>query len=128
MANYIQYDGGNSQTNLAQRLLDNGSDWLSVRVGEFEYLFIQGSLDKESNKIVYDGRSWNYNSRTNTLSYNEDDSGQVTLVNDSYIYSSIEGYQGLSVRDVFPKYIFILLFALILVLVGFNVIKKRWIL
>lgn len=128
MANYNQYDGSASNTTMAQRLLDNGSDWLTVRVGQYDTLFVQGVLDKENNKITYSGKSWIYNSRDSSLTYKGEDSGSVALINDSYVYSSLEGYQSLAVNDVFPRYTFILLFVVLLVVIGFNVIKKRWIL
>lgn len=127
MANYTQYNGNNSQTTMAQRLLNNGSDYLCVRVGQDQYLFVQGHVDPENNSITYNGVSWLYNSSTQALTYNDNDSGTVSLINKSTVYSNEPEFQSLSVADVFSKMVFLALFAFILVIVGFNVIKKRWI-
>lgn len=133
MANYTQFisptgsssPGGTTQ---GQRVLDNGSDYLGVRVSQYETLYVQGVLDRENNVISYSGDSWVYNSHDNTFTYRAADLGRVTVSDDIYVYSSLPGYQRLSVADVFPRYCFMALFALILLLIGFNVIKKRWIL
>lgn len=127
MASYTQYNGTNGQTTMAQRLLNNGSDYLSVRVGQDQYLFVQGHIDPSNNSIAYNGVSWLYNSSTQALTYNDSDSGTVSIINSSTVYSNEPEYQSLSVADAFPKMVFLALFALILVIVGFNLIKKRWI-
>lgn len=130
MANYTQYNGSNGQTNIAQRLLNNGSDWLTVRVSQYDYLFVQGKLDQKGSVISYNGESWIYNTNTNpaTLTYMESDSGTVNISYPSYVYSSEPSYQSLSVIDVYPKYAFYGILALILVFVGFQCIKRRFVL
>lgn len=127
MADYVQYDGSVS-VSVPQRLLDNGSDYITLRVNQYDTLIVQGKLSKDNNIVEYNGESWVYNSRDGTLTYIDSDSGRLTLVNDSYVYSSLKGYQRLSVNDVYPRFIFITLLAVILIIVGFNVVKKRWIL
>lgn len=130
MANYNQYDGSNGQTTMAQRLLDNGSDWLCVRVGQYQYLFIQGKLDYTGNTITYEGQKWLYNtsSGTNDLTYTESDSGTVLISYPQYVYSSEPEFQSLSVIDVYPKYVFYGILALLLVFVGFQCVKRRFVL
>lgn len=130
LSNYTQYDGSNSQTAMAQRLLDNGSDWLTVRVGQYDYLFVQGKLDQQGSVISYNGESWIYRTSTNpgTLTYMESDSGTVRIKYPNYVYSSEPAYQSLSVIDVYPKYAFYGILALILVFVGFQCIKRRFVL
>lgn len=130
MANYTQYNGSNGQTALAQRLLDNGSDWLTVRVSQYDYLFVQGKLDQKGSVISYNGESWIYNTNSSpaTLTYRGSDSGTVNISYPSYVYSSEPSYQSLSVIDVYPKYAFYGILALILVFVGFQCIKRRFVL
>lgn len=130
MASYNQYDGSNGQTNMAQRLLDNGSDWLCVRVGQYQYLFVQGKLDYTDSTITYEGQKWLYNTQysTNNLTYTEDDSGTVRISYPQYVYSSEPEFQSLSVIDVYPKYAFYGILALLLVFVGFQCVKRRFVL
>lgn len=115
---------------MAQRLLDNGSDWLTVRVSQYDYLFVQGKLELNGNVISYNGESWVYNTNNNpaTLTYRESDSGTVRISYPSYVYSSEPEYQSLSVVDLYPKYAFYGILALILVFVGFQCIKRRFVL
>lgn len=105
MANYTQYSGGsNSQTTLSQRLLNNGSDYLSVRVSDRQYLILQGDLYLEGSVITYsDCQCWIYTTssgRTPDLSYSENESGTVTVTVPAYVYSSISNYQHLDVMEV----------------------------
>lgn len=130
MANYTQYTGTGtaspSGTTQGQRWLHNGADYIAVRVGQYDTLYVLGVLEKNNNKVTYSGESWLYNSRDASYTYNDVDSGQITLTDELYVYSDLPGFQRLSVTDVFPHMIFYALFALILVLVGFNLIRKRW--
>lgn len=130
MANYNQYNGSNGQTSVAQRLLNNGSDWLTVRTGQNEYLFIQGKLSDSGNTITYSGSSWLYNTSTNpaTVTYRESDSGTVRISYPAYVYSSEPKYQSLTVIDVYPRFAFFGVLAFLLVFVGFNCIKRRFVL
>lgn len=131
MANYTQYNGSNAQTSVAQRLLNNGSDWVSVRVGQYDYIFIQGHVERvSSSQLSYSGEKWLYNTASAypALTYTASDEGNISVINASYIYSSLPEYQSLSVIDVYPKLAFFGVIALLFVIIGFNVIKKRWIL
>lgn len=131
MAAYTQYDGNMSQTTMAQRLLNNGSEYIAVRVGQYRYLFVQGKVEHEGNRITYDGQSWLYNTNTtgtNDLVYNESDEGTINLSYNSYVYSSLDEFQSLTVNDVYPMYSFYGILALILVFTGFQFIKRRFVL
>lgn len=131
MANYSQYNGSNGQTAVAQRLLDNGSDWITIRSAQNTYVFIQGKVyESGNNKLSYTGRSWIYNTSQNppTVIYNESDSGTITVSYPSYIYSSLPEYQSLSVQDVYPRYAFFGVLAFMLIFVGFQCIKRRFVL
>lgn len=131
MANYTQYQNGSmSQTSVAQRLLNNSSDWVAVRIGQYQYIFIQGHINRvSSSSLSYSGQKWLYDTSSTypTLTYTESDEGTITVVNSSYIYSSLPQYQSLDVIDYFPKLAFFAVVAFILVFVGFNIFKKRWI-
>lgn len=115
---------------MAQRLLNNGSDWLTVRTGQNEYLFIQGKLDQSGNTVSYSGESWIYNTSSSpgTLTHNERDSGTVRISYPSYVYSSEPAYQSLQVIDIYPKFAFYGVMAILLVFVGFHLIKRRFVL
>lgn len=131
MANYTQYNGTNGQSTMAQQLLNNGSDWACIRVGQYDYLFIQGRISHEGNKIIYDGQTWLYNSAsgsTNDLTYRESDTGTVTISYNSYVYSSLPEFRSLTVNDVYTKFLFFLVFAFMLIYVGFKLIKRRFVL
>lgn len=131
MANYTQYNGTNGQTTMAQRLLNNGSDYICVRVGQYDYLFIQGRISHDGNRITYDGQTWLYNSQSNNindLTYRESDTGTITLYYNSYVYSSLPEFQSLTVNDVFSRFLFFLVFAFILLYLGFKLIKRRFVL
>lgn len=131
MAAYTQYDGNMSQTTMAQRLLDNGSDYIAIRVGQYKYLFVQGKVSHEGNRLTYDGESWLYTSNTtgtNDLVYKDEDTGTVNISRESYVYSSLSEFQSLTVNDVYPMYSFYGILALILVFVGFQLIKRRFVL
>ena len=131
MSIYHQYDGSMSQSTMAQRLLDNGSDYLAVRVGQNEYLFVQGSVKFENGSAIYSGESWlysgSYSGADPTLEYLSDDSGSVKISYPYYVYSSDRAFQSLAVQDVFPRYCFFGILAFIVLFVGFNLIRKRWI-
>ena len=128
MANYTQYDGNMSQSSMAQRLLDNGSDYIAVRISEYEYLFVQGKLSKDGSSIEYSGKRWIYNSRSgNTdLSYASEDSGTIQVRYPAYVYSNIDDYQSLTVKDVIPTYIFYLVFAFVLLELGFKLFRRKF--
>lgn len=132
MANYTQFDGSMNYTSMGQRLLDNGSDYLAVRVGQYKYLFVQGKVTQEGSSLNFSGDQWIYTSSSSSsgssLDYSEDVSGSVSIVYPDYLYSSLRQYQSLDVQNVYPKYCFISLLVLIFVTVGFSIIKKRWIL
>lgn len=107
MSTYIQYDGANNQTTLAERLLNNTSDYICVRVGEREYLFLSGEMSQNGRTVTYeDCKKWeyetySYSGTSPTLKYTESDSGTVTLLeNTSYVYSSLSGYPHLNVKEV----------------------------
>lgn len=132
MSDFVQYDGSMNQTTMAQRLLDNGSDWIAVRIGQYKYLFVQGKIKQEGSSLSFSGDQWiytnSYSGSPSTLDYSEDVSGSVSIVYPDFLYSSMRQYQSLDVQNVYPKYCFFALLALILVTVGFSIIKKRWIL
>lgn len=132
MSTFIQYDGSMNQSSMAQRLLDNGSDWIAVRIGQYKYLFVQGKLKQEGDSVSFSGDQWIYTSSYSgsaaSLDYSEDVSGSVSIAYPDYLYSSLRQYQSLDVQNVYPKYCFISLLVLIFVTVGFSIIKKRWIL
>lgn len=131
MAVYTQYDGSMGYTSIAQRLLDNGSDYLAVRIGQYKYLFVQGKVDQEGSSLNFSGDQWIYTSSYSgsdaSLDYSEDVTGSVSISYPDFIYSSMRQYQSLDVQNVYPKYCFISLLVLIFVTVGFSIIKKRWI-
>ena len=130
MAEFVQYDGNMNQTSMAQRHLDNGSDWIAVRIGQYKYLFVQGKIKLVGDSAQFSGDQWIYTSSYGgtaaTLDYTEDTSGSVSIAYPDYLYSSMRQYQSLDVQNVYPKYCFFALLALILVTVGFSIIKKRW--
>lgn len=128
MANYNQYDGSMNQTSMAQRLLNNGSDYIAVRIGQYDYLFAQGHIVKSSSLLSYSGESWIYSSDDRSLTYTENDSGSVYIRYPDYCYSSLPEYQSLSVADVYPKLAFFGIMTLVLVYVGFQCIKRRFVL
>lgn len=128
MANYNQYDGNMGQTSMAQRLLNNGSDYIAVRIGQYDYLFVQGHIIKSSSSLSYSGESWIYNSDARNLTYTENDSGSVNIRYPDYCYSSLPEYQSLTVTDVYPKLCFFGIMTLVLVYVGFQFIKRRFVL
>lgn len=132
MADYTQYDGSMNYTSIGQRLLDNGSDYLAVRIGQYKYLFVQGKVKQEGSSVSFSGDQWIYTSSYSgsaaSLDYSESVSGSVSIVYPDYLYSSLRQYQSLDVQNVYPKYCFILLLVLIFITVGFSIIKKRWIL
>lgn len=128
MVNYNQYNGSMGQTSMAQRLLNNGSDYIAVRIGQYDYLFAQGHIVKSSSSLSYSGESWIYNSDARSLTYTENDSGSVNIRYPDYCYSSLPEYQNLSVTDVYPKFAFFGIMVLILVYVGFQCIKRRFVL
>lgn len=128
MATYNQYDGSMGQTSMAQRLLNNGSDYVAVRIGQYDYLFIQGHIVKSSSSLSYSGESWHYSSDDRSLTYTENDSGIVNIQYPDYCYSSLPEYQNLSVTDVYPKLAFFGIMVLIIVYVGFQCIKRRFVL
>lgn len=128
MANYNQYDGNMVQTSMAQRLLDNGSDYAAVRVSQFDYLFVQGHVDLNNSNLSYSGQSWIYSSDDRDLTYNEEDSGNISISYPDYVYSNIPDFQSLSVIDVYPKLAFYAIVALIFLFVGFQCIKRRFVL
>lgn len=107
MAAYTQYEGNNSQTTLSQRLLHNGSDYISVRTGNYEYVILQGDLDLSGNTVTYtDCQKWvytstqSYNGDPPDLTYTESDSGTITLSYPAYVYSSFPQHQHLDVFNV----------------------------
>ena len=132
MADFTQYDGSMNQTTIAQRILDNGSDWLAVRIGQYKYLFVQGKIKQEGSSVSFSGDQWiytnSYSGSPATLDYSEDVTGSVSIAYPDYLYSSMRQYQSLDVQNVYPKYCFISLLVLILITIGFSIIKKRWIL
>lgn len=132
MANYTQYDGSMNYTSMGQRLLDNGSDYFAVRIGQYQYLFVQGKVKQEGSSVSFSGDQWiyttSYSGSAASLDYSEDVSGSVSIAYPDYLYSSLRQYQSLDVQNVYPKYCFISLLVLIFVTVGFSIIKKRWIL
>ena len=132
MADYTQYDGSMGYTSMCQRLLDNGSDYLAVRIGQYKYLFVQGKVKQEGSSLNFSGDQWIYTSSYSgsaaSLDYSEDVTGSVLIAYPDYLYSSLRQYQSLDVQNVYPKYCFISLLVLIFVTVGFSIIKKRWIL
>lgn len=132
MADFNQYDGSMNQTNMAQRLLDNGSDWIAVRIGQYKYLFVQGKVKQEGSSVSFSGDQWiytnSYSGSPATLDYSENVTGSVTIDYPDYLYSSLRQYQSLDVQNVYPKYCFISLLVLIFITIGFSIIKKRWIL
>lgn len=128
MGNYNQYDGSMGQTSMAQRLLNNGSDYIAVRIGQYDYLFAQGHIVKSSSSLSYSGESWLYSSDDRSLTYKENDSGSVYIRYPDYCYSSLPEYQNLSVADVYPKFAFFGIMTLVLVYVGFQCIKRRFVL
>ena len=132
MADYTQFDGSMNYTSMGQRLLDNGSDYLAVRIGQSKYLFVQGKVNQDGSSLYFSGDQWIYTSSSSgsaaSLDYSEDVSGSVSIVYPDYLYSSLRQYQSLDVQNVYPKYCFISLLVLIFVTVGFSIIKKRWIL
>ena len=131
MANYTQFDGSMNYTSMGQRLLDNGSDYLAVRIGQYKYLFVQGKVN-QGRSVSFSGDQWIYTSSYSgsaaSLDYSEDVTGSVSIGYPDYLYSSLRQYQSLDVQNVYPKYCFISLLVLIFVTVGFSIIKKRWIL
>lgn len=127
MANYTQLDELPSNV-YTQRLLNNGSDYIAVAISDTEDLYIQGRLSQSGSVVSYIGESWILDSSDSSLTYNSSDAGQITITDELYVYSSLKGYQKIGVRDVFPHFIFCALIALLLVIIGFNVIRKRWIL
>ena len=128
MANYTQYDSSMNQTSMAQRLLNNGSDYIAVRVGQNDYLFVQGHVIRSSSSLSFSGESWLYSSDDRSLTYTENDSGSVSIQYPDYCYSSLPEYQSLTVTDVYPKLAFFGIMALILLYVGFQCIKRRFVL
>lgn len=128
MAIYNQYDGSMGQTSIAQRLLNNGSDYIAVRIGQYDYLFVQGHIVKSSSSLSFSGESWHYSSDDRSLTYTENDSGTVNIQYPDYCYSSLPEYQNLSVADVYPKLAFFGIMVLIIVYVGFQCIKRRFVL
>lgn len=132
MADYTQFDGSMNYTSMGQRLLDNGSDYLAVRVGQYTYLFVQGTVYQDGSSLNFSGDQWIYTSSYSgsaaSLDYSEDVTGSVSIGYPDYLYSSLRQYQSLDVQNVYPKYCFISLLVLIFVTVGFSIIKKRWIL
>lgn len=128
MANYTQYDGSMNQSSMAQRLLNNGSDYIAVRIGQYDYLFAQGHIVKTSSSLSFSGESWIYSSDDRSLQYTENDSGTVTIRYPDYCYSSLPEYQSLSVNDVYPKLAFYGVIAFILLFIGFQCIKRRFVL
>lgn len=107
MANYTQYEGSNGQTTLSQRLLHNGSEYISVRTGNYEYVILQGDLELSGSKVTYtDCQKWVYTSAQSysgdppDLDYIESDSGTITLTYPAYVYSSFPEHQGLDVQNV----------------------------
>lgn len=106
MAAYTQYEASNGQTTLSQRLLHNGSDYLSVRTGEREYVILQGDLELSGSTVTYtDCQKWVYTSSSYSgelpdLAYTESDSGTVTLTVPAYVYSSFPAHQHLDVQQV----------------------------
>lgn len=107
MANYTQYDGSNGQTTLSQRLLHNGSEYISVRTGNYEYVILQGDLELSGSKVTYtDCQKWVYTSSQSyggsspELDYTESDSGTITLTVPAYVYSSFPEHQHLDVMKV----------------------------
>lgn len=132
MADYIQYDGSMNYNSMGQRLLDNGSDYLAVRIGQYKYLFVQGKVKQEGSSLFFSGDQWIYHSSSSgsaaSLDYSEDVTGSVSISYPDYLYSSLRQYQSLDVQNVYPKYCFFSLLVLIFITVGFSIIKKRWIL
>lgn len=132
MADYTQYDGSMGYTSIAQRLLDNGSDYLAIRIGQYKYLFVQGIVKQEGSTVTFSGDQWiytsSYSGSVGSLNYSEDVTGSVSIAYPDYLYSSLRQYQSLDVQNVYPKYCFISLLVLIFIIVGFSIIKKRWIL
>ena len=107
MANYTQYDGSNGQTTLSQRLLHNGSEYISVRTGNYEYVILQGDLELSGSKVTYtDCQKWvyttsqSYGGSSPELDYTESDSGTITLTVPAYVYSSFPEHQHLDVQNV----------------------------
>lgn len=131
MADYSQYDGSMNYNSMAQRLLDNGSDYLAVRIGQYKYLFVQGKVKQEGSSLSFSGDQWIYTSSYSgsvaSLEYSEDVTGSVSIAYPDYLYSSLRQYQSLDVQNVYPKYCFFSLLVLILITIGFSIIKKRWI-
>lgn len=130
MADYTQFDGSMNYTSMGQRLLDNGSDYLAVRIGQNKYLFVQGKVNQEGSLLNFSGDQWIYTSSYSgsvaSLDYSEDVTGSVSIGYPDYLYSSLRQFQSLDVQNVYPKYCFISLLVLIFVTVGFSIIKKRW--
>lgn len=107
MANYTQYDGSNGQATLSQRLLHNGSEYISVRTGNYEYVILQGDLDLSGNIVTYkDCQKWvyttsqSYGGSSPELDYFESDSGTISLTVPAYVYSSFPQHQSLDVQNV----------------------------
>lgn len=134
MSTYTQYEGSFSQTTLATQLLDNAAPYVCVRVGERQYLFVSGDISKDGDIMTFtDCKTWLYTtyasgySSTPKLEYNASESGTVSLMNDTaYVYSTIEGYPQLSVREVIARESIApwAIFALIVVLICLNGLKR----
>ena len=103
MADYTQYDGSMGYSSIAQRLLDNGSDYLAVRIGQYKYLFVQGKVNQEGSSLNFSGDQWIYTSSYSgsaaSLDYSEDVSGSVSIAYPDYLYSSLRQYQSLGTEE-----------------------------
>ena len=134
MAAYTQYsDGSNGQTTVSQRLLHNGSDYISVRTGNYQYVILQGELELSGSTVTYtDCQKWvyttaqSYSSGTPDLDYTESDSGTVTLTVPAYVYSSFPQHQHLDVMNVMDPSAFSvnILIGFILVSCVFQVFRR----
>ena len=108
MSTYTQYEGSFSQTTLAIQLLDNTAPYACVRVDERQYLFISGDISIDGNILTFtECKTWLYTTYASgyqsvpKLEYSASESGTVSLISDTaYVYSTLEGYPQLSVREV----------------------------
>ena len=75
MADYTQFDGSMNYTSMGQRLLDNGSDYLAVRIGQYKYLFVQGKVNQDGSSLNFSGDQWIYTSSSSGFSAGSMDTG-----------------------------------------------------
>lgn len=134
MANYTQSNNsvGSTYRDYFLSHVPAGSDYIIFATDDY-YTLVYGDYDGASftdSTIMTISRSYNSGGSVNV---SEEDSTNVSINYDYYCYSNIgrgtllvSASDQLRSYDVF-NYTFICIFAFMLLYLGFNVIKKRWI-